>query len=155
MILSTSATHIVNDMLQGELAAMETYQQALAQAGSEPVAEDLKQIHAEHREAANRLRQYVRELGAEPSKGSQTWGAFAKAVEGVAKLFGNAAAIKALQAGENRGVANYEEALTNDNLPANFVEYLRTTLLSQTRSHIQVLDRLLASEPRPENTAND
>ena len=30
MILSTKATHIVNDMLQGEIAATETYQQALA-----------------------------------------------------------------------------------------------------------------------------
>ena len=42
MILSTSATHIVNDMLQGELAATETYQQALAQVGNEPGAEDVR-----------------------------------------------------------------------------------------------------------------
>jgi uncharacterized protein (TIGR02284 family) len=143
MILSTSATHIINDMLQGEIAATETYQQALAKVGTEPGAEDLRRIHVEHREAANRLRQFVRELGAEPSQSSQTWGAFAKAVEGVAKLFGNAAALKALKAGEERGMATYEESLTNEHLPAEFIEFVRATLLPQTRAHVQVLDRIL------------
>src|SRR5437868_3246323 len=98
MILSTSATHIINDMLQGELAATETYQQALAQVGNEPGADDLRRLHDEHRKAADRLRQHVRDLGGEPSESSQTWGAFARAVEGVAKLFGNSAALKALKA---------------------------------------------------------
>src|SRR3954453_8494898 len=72
MILSTSAAHIVNDLLEGELAATETYQQALAQVGDEPGAEELRRIHVEHREAANRLRQFVRELGGEPAQSSQT-----------------------------------------------------------------------------------
>jgi uncharacterized protein (TIGR02284 family) len=143
MIVSTSATHIINDMLQGEIAATETYQQALAQVGTEPGAEDLRRVHVEHREAANRLRQHVRDLGGKPSQSSQTWGAFAKAVEGVAKVFGNTAALKALQAGENRGVATYEEALTNEYLPGEFIDYLRTTLLPQTRAHVELLDRLL------------
>lgn len=143
MILSTSATHIVNDMLQGELAATETYQQALAQVGAEPAADDLRTMHAEHREAANRLRQYVHELGGQPSQSSQTWGAFAKAVEGVAKLLGNRAALAALKAGEERGAANYEQALTNEHLPAKFIDYLRTTLLPQTRAHVKLLDDLV------------
>ena len=145
MILSTSATHIINDMLQGELAATETYQQALAQVGSEPGAEDLRRLHVEHREAANRLRQYVRDLGGKPSQSSQTWGAIAKAVEGVAKLLGNTAALKALKAGEERGAATYKEALTNEHLPEGFIEFVRTTLLPQTRAHVHVLDRILQS----------
>src|SRR5438874_731253 len=120
MILSTSATHIINDMLQGELADTETYQQALEQVGNEPGADDLRRLHGEHRQAANRLRQYVRDLGGKPSQRSQTWGVFAKAVEGVAKLFGNSTALKALRAGEERGVATYEEALTNEHLPKEF-----------------------------------
>jgi uncharacterized protein (TIGR02284 family) len=143
MIISTSATHIVNDMLQGELAATETYQQALAQVGNEPSAEDLRRVHADHREAANQLRQFVRELGGEPSQSSQTWGAFAKAVEGVAKLFGNTAALKALKAGEEHGASTYEEALTNKHLPEAFIVFVRTTLLPQTRAHVAVLDRIM------------
>src|ERR1043165_483128 len=141
MILSTSATHIINDMLQGELAATETYQQALAHVGNEPGAEDVRRLHAEHREAANRLRQYVRDFGGEPSHSSQTWGAFAKAVEGVAKLFGNSTALKALKAGEERGLSTYQEALTNEHLPEEFIQYLRTTLMPKTKGHVEVLDR--------------
>jgi uncharacterized protein (TIGR02284 family) len=145
MILSTSTTHIINDMLQGELAATETYQQALAQVGTEPGAEDLRRVHQEHREAANRLRQYVRDFGGEPSQGSQTWGAFANAVEGVAKLFGNSSALKALKAGEERGAGTYQEALTNEHLPPEFIGFLRDTLLPQTQAHVAVLERILQS----------
>ena len=145
MILSSSPTHIINDMLQGEIAAAETYQQTLGQAGNAPGADDLRRLHREHSEAASRLQQYVRTLGGESSQGSQTWGAFARAVEGAAMLFGNAAALKALKAGEERGVATYEEALTNKHLPEEFLEFVRTSLLPQTRSHVEVLDRLLQS----------
>ncbi len=143
MILSTSASHIVNDMLQGELAATETYQQALVQVGNAPGADTLRRLHGEHREAANRLRQYVHDLGGEPSQSSQTWGAFAAAVEGTAKLFGNRTALQALKAGEERGAATYEEALTNEHLPRDVIEFVRTTLLPQTRAHVETLDRLL------------
>jgi hypothetical protein len=137
MILSTSATHIVNDMLQGEIAATETYQQALAQVGNEPGAEGLHGAHRDHREAANRLRQYVRALGGEPSQSSQTWGVFAKAVEGAAKLLGNTAALKALKAGEERGAATYEEALTNEHTSSTRVHRLlaRFLVAPDTKSH--------------------
>ena len=39
----------------------------------------------------------------------------------------------------------YEEALTNEHLPKEIVEFLRTTLLPQTRAHVEVLDRILQS----------
>lgn len=143
MILSKSATHIINDMQQGEIAATETYQQALDQVGDEPGADDLRTIHGEHREAANRLRQFVRDFGGTPSQSSQTWGVFAKVVEGVAKVLGDSTALKALKAGEERGLSNYREALSSEHLPAGVISYLRTTLVPQTEAHIGVLDRLL------------
>lgn len=145
MILSASPSHIVNDLLQGELAATETYQQALAQVGSDPVADELRRAHADHHEAANRLRQFVHDLGAEPSQSSQTWGAFSKAVEGAAKLLGNNTALQALKAGESHGVSNYQEAIANEHLPEDVVEYLRTTLLPQTQAHVEMLARRLKS----------
>jgi len=145
MIVSTNAPHILNDLLQGEIAATETYQQALAKYGSEPGAEDLRSIHVDHREAANRLRQYVHELGDQPSQGSQVWGAFAKAVEGVATMLGNTTAIQALRAGEENGRKHYAEAVTNENLPKDVIEFVRGSLLPKTQEHVQTLDRLLKS----------
>jgi uncharacterized protein (TIGR02284 family) len=133
----------LNSLLRGELAATETYQQALAKVGNEPGAEDLRRIHREHREAANTLRQHVRHFGETPDHGSGAWGAFAKAVEGAAKLFGNAAALKALKEGEEHGAKDYEDALKQDGLPAECRSLIAATLLPQTRNHIAALDRLL------------
>ena len=47
----------LNGLLRGELAATETYQQALAKVGDDPRAAELRRIHDEHRAAANTLRQ--------------------------------------------------------------------------------------------------
>jgi uncharacterized protein (TIGR02284 family) len=138
----------LNSLLRGELAATETYQQALAKLGDVPAAspgaEDLRRIHHEHRSAANTLRQHVHKHGGQPDQGSGAWGAFAKAVEGTAKLFGNAAALKALKEGEERGVSDYESALQDPDFPADCKDLVQNTLLPQTRAHIPVLDRLMS-----------
>jgi uncharacterized protein (TIGR02284 family) len=148
MTTSTSTRETIdtlNSLLRGELAATETYQQALAKVGTEPEAEELRRIHPEHREAANTLRQYVHHFGGKPDQDSGAWGAFAKAVEGTAKLFGNTAALKALKEGEEHGFKGYEQALAEGHLPAEAQALIRTTLLPQTRAHIAVLDRIMGA----------
>ncbi len=129
---------------RGELAATETYQQALAKMENSPKAADLRRIHLEHRETANTLRQHVRECGGEPDGDSGAWGAWAKFVEGTAKIFGETAALKALKEGEEQGIKDYEDALQDGDLQDDCRELIRTELLPQTREHIAVLDRLLA-----------
>jgi len=133
----------LNKLLRGEIAATETYQQAMAKVGPEPGAEDLRRIHDEHRTAANTLRQHVHEHGGKPDQGSGAWGAFAKTIAGTAKLLGNSAALKALKEGEERGIQDYEDALKDQSLPVDCRELIRANLLPQTRSHIPVLDRML------------
>jgi len=134
----------LNSLLRGEIAATETYQQALAKVGDESGAGDLRRIHAEHREAANTLRKHVREHGLDPDHGSGAWGTFAKAVEGTAKLFGNSAALRALKEGEETGLKDYEEALRKKDLPPDCKSLIESELLPKTREHIPVLDRLIA-----------
>jgi len=133
----------LNSLLRGELAATETYQQALAKVGDEAGANELRRIHAEHRDAANTLRQHVHQHGGQPDHGSGAWGAFAKTIEGAAKLFGNTAALKALKEGEETGIRDYEKALQDQNLPADCKTLIQTKLLPQTRAHIPVLDHLM------------
>ena len=136
----------LNSLLRGELAATETYQQAMAKVGNDPGADQLRQIHVEHREAANTLRQHVHQHGGKPDQDSGSWGAFAKAVEGTAKVFGNAAALKALKEGEERGMKDYNDALQDPNLPEECKSLIRTKLLPQTQAHIPVLDRLMSAQ---------
>jgi len=144
--MAHTTTDTLNSLLRGELAATETYQQALAKVGNEAEAVELQRIHAEHRDAANTLRQHVRGHGGEPDHGSGAWGAFAKTIEGSAKLFGNAAALRALRQGEESGLSSYESALKDDSLLPDCKNYIRNTLLPQTREHITVLDRLLEAK---------
>ena len=136
----------LNSLLRGELAATETYQQAMAKVGNDPGADQLRQIHVEHREAANTLRQHVHQHGGKPDQDSGAWGTFAKAVEGTAKLFGNSAALKALKEGEERGMKDYNDALQDPNLPEECKSLIRTRLLPQTQAHIPVLDRLMSAQ---------
>ena len=137
-------TDCLNELLRGELAATETYQQALAKVGEDPAGAELRQIHKEHREAANTLRQHVHHVGGQPDQGSGAWGAFAKTVEGAATLFGDMSALKALKEGEEHGVKSYEDAMQDASLPAECKTLIRSKLLPQTREHIRVLDQLMA-----------
>jgi uncharacterized protein (TIGR02284 family) len=138
-----ATTDTLNSLLRGELSATETYQQALSKLEGTQGYDDLKCIHQEHREAANTLRQQVHHYGAKPDQGSGLWGAFVKAVEGIAKAFGTGAALKALKEGEEHGMKEYEKAL-KDNLPPECRALIESTLLPQTREHIPILDRLMA-----------
>ena len=145
---TSTAPHIatLNSLLRGELAATETYQQALAKVGEGTGAGELRQLHVDHRNAANTLSDHVRQHGGTPDHGSGAWGVFAKAVEGTAKLFGNTAALKALKEGEESGIKAYEEALKDNTLPTECQTLIRSTLLPQTRAHIPVLDRLMETQ---------
>ena len=135
----------LNQLLRGELAATETYQQAMAKVGSGPGATELRQLRDEHREASNTLRQHVHSHGGKPDQGSGAWGTFAKAIEGTAKVFGNTAALKALKEGEEHGLKSYEKALADECLPEECKNLIRTKLLPPTRAHIPVLDRLMST----------
>ena len=133
----------LNSLLRGEIAATETYQQALEKLGDDPRAMNLRQIHVDHRETANALRQHVRTHGGTPDHGSGAWGVFAKLVEGSASAFGAESAVRALKEGEEHGKKEYEDALKDAALPTDCKTWISSTLLPQTDNHIATLQRLL------------
>ncbi|WP_425614903.1 DUF2383 domain-containing protein [Anatilimnocola sp. NA78] len=141
-----SAPHLdtLNSLLRGELAAIETYQQALQKLDSEHGALQLAQIRDEHSEAVSLLRKQIREFGGDPETSSGTWGTFAKAVESTAQLFGTSAALTALKQGEEHGRSDYEKAVHGQQLPASMQSLINGILLPQTRAHISTLERLQA-----------
>ncbi len=145
MATTSKAADALNSLLRGEISATETYQQAMDKVGNDTGSSELRRIHEEHRDAANTLREHVHTHGGKPDQGSGAWGTFAKAVEGGAKIFGNAAALKALKEGEEHGVKDYEAALKGSDLAADCRELVNSRLLPQTRNHITVLDRLIGA----------
>ena len=138
------AAHLdtLNGLLRGELAATETYQQALQQVDMKHGAAQLALIRDEHSEAVSLLRKHIREFGGDPETSSGTWGTFAKAVEGTAQIFGNAAALATLKQGEEAGITSYERAAAEDSLPLASKTMISTILLPRTRAHLAALDRL-------------
>jgi hypothetical protein len=132
----------LNKLVRGEMSAVESYRQAIEKEGAP--ATELSDIKADHQDALEKLRARVVALGGTPATDSGPWGDFAKAVEGSAKVFGNATAISALKAGEKMGVTAYEDALADASLDTTSKDLIRNTLLTRQKGHEARLDRAKA-----------
>ncbi|MBI3298255.1 MAG: DUF2383 domain-containing protein [Elusimicrobia bacterium] len=130
-------------LVRGELAAVETYKQALEKLPDGPASGELQRIEAEHEDAVRLLQERMARSSSKVQTHSGTWGEWAKVVEGAAKAFGKKAAIKALKEGEEHGIHGYVDALVSDKLDTETKRIIRSSLLPKTEAHIPVLDRLL------------
>ena len=139
----TTDVAALDSLLRGEMSAIETYRQAREKYGNDPGFQSLQSFQVDHRDAADQLWHHIERFGGKPSEGSGAWGTWAKAVEGTAKLFGNAAALKALKEGEEHGLKEYQSALENKDLAPECLTLIRG-LVEKQRQHIPVLDRLIS-----------
>ena len=133
---------VCNKLLRGELSAIETYEQALEKFTDPGVREKLTKILSEHRESAVALKSHVQEMQATPSTDSGAWGTFAQAVEGTAKLFGEAAGLLALKEGEKHGIREYEDALNDEGVMSSIKSTIRETLRPRLERHLSTLDSI-------------
>ncbi len=144
--MTSAQTEALNALLRGEMAAAETYQQAISRVNGAHGWDELERLRGEHLRAAQVLRQFVLECGGEPDVDSGSWGAFAGVVESAAGAFGSTSALQALKLGEQQGVNDYETAAKNDNIPLECRSYVRSLLLPQTRSHVATLERIMSMQ---------
>lgn len=135
---TTERIAVFDSLLRGELSAVETYRQAFEKFPLPAVRE----LMASHGDSAVRIRKHIELNGGQGSKDSGPWGAFAKLVEGTAKVLGEAAAFKALKEGEEHGLKEYEEALPQNSL-GSVCRELVTALAAKQREHITKIDGLL------------
>lgn len=132
----------LNSFLRGELAAAETYEQAIDKVRREnpDIAVQLTRCKESHDRRAEALRREVRRLGGKPSASSGPWGSFVRLVEGGAKMFGTKAAIDVLEEGEDHGRNDYTRDLKDlDESERTFVE--QQILPEQLETH-RVMSRL-------------
>lgn len=137
---------IINKLLQNELSAMETYQQALDKLKEDVSlgeAAHLIPIHEHHKAAVSSLQALCHDLGGTPITASGAWGTWAKLVLGGASILGKESALKALQEGEKSGATDYEDVLKDPNSSLAISSLIETKLLPAQQEHIQILDRLL------------
>jgi hypothetical protein len=133
----------VNTLLRGEIAAVETYDQAIRKFDDHPAGRELWDVREEHNRAVTALRDQVRGFGGEPADRSGTWGAFAIAVTGAAKVIGPQTVLAALKQGEEHGTREYLDALDNPEIADECRFLIRADLLPRCHAHVAVLERLI------------
>ncbi len=138
----------LNSLLRGEISSVETYEQAIRKVDDEHAsdAKALQGIAQEHGEAAQALRGEIQRLGGKADNSSGAWGVWAKIVEGTAKFFGDASALKALKEGEEHGLKDYREAL--DDVDESSRTLISDRLIPNQTRHIAVLDGMMAKIDR-------
>lgn len=133
----------LNSLLRGEISAVETYDIALKKLDDTTTAEatQLRAIAQEHGEAAQTLREHIREIGGNPETSSGAWGAFAKSVSSVASIFGDSSALKSLKEGEEHGLKDYQRAMRD--LDPECAGLLTERFIPANQRHIATLDSLI------------
>jgi hypothetical protein len=102
----------LNELLRGELSAVESYDKALPAVEDRPsLRGDLQDCRASHESRVERIRRAIEQVGGVPARASGAWGVFAKAVAGSARSLGWKAVLSALEEGEDHGLKEYKDAL--------------------------------------------
>jgi uncharacterized protein (TIGR02284 family) len=136
----------LNSCLRGELAAIETYRQALEKNRSEyandPKYQQLEKMLRDHEQAATQLQSLVQQKGGTPDTDSGAWGAWSNTVMGAARLLGDRAALKALKEGEESGVKQYRGLIDDSDTPADVRDAVMK-LMQRDREHCTRLDTMM------------
>jgi uncharacterized protein (TIGR02284 family) len=133
-ITRTDTVDQLNSFLRGELSAAESYREALAKLPSAASRTTLEDCARSHQERVSLITSEVRRLGGEPAESSGAWGTFAKLVTSGAQVFGEKAAVAALEEGEDHGRNDYQRDINDLNSEARtFIE--RQVLPEQLRTH--------------------
>jgi len=141
-----SSVDQLNSFLRGEISAVETYRMALDKLDANgPARAELEACMASHQERVSMLQDAIFASGGEPASRSGPWGAFAKLVERSARLFGDKAAVAALEEGEDHGLKDYNaDATALDAESRDLVKGSLLPLQQHTHDRISTLKRRLS-----------
>jgi uncharacterized protein (TIGR02284 family) len=135
----------LNSFLRGELAAVETYRQAIPKLSDVGKRATLQQCEQSHSGRVQMLREEIERRGGHPADSSGVWGSFAKLVQRSADTLGDKAAIAALEEGEDHGRDDYKRDLSDlDAAARQLIE--QRVLPEQLRTH-QAMSALKHGEP--------
>jgi hypothetical protein len=133
-VLTPESLDKLDECLRGEISAVQTYDLALQNLEATEIMGALRQLRDSHDRRVTLIRDRIRSWGAMPPETSGAWGTFARLIQRGADLFGDKAAISALEEGEDHGLKLYLEDL--DDIDLDTREFIRHELLpDQRRTH--------------------
>lgn len=131
---SNDSVEKLQELLRGEMSAVETYELALKSVTHVGLHRTLQEILVSHSRRVSQLSEKITAMKGEPSTSSGVWGTFAKVVQASADILGDRAAIAALEEGEDHGVAMYAGDLAS--VDARTRKIIETDLApEQRRTH--------------------
>ena len=136
---TTNDVKKLNSLLRGEIAAVETYDQCIEKMKDSATVVELRELRSSHQRRVEQLQQQIIALGGQPDQSSGAWGAFAKLVEGGAKVFGESAAISALEEGEDKGKRDYADI---DDLSPTVRTFVQSVLMPEQKRTHDALSRI-------------
>lgn len=141
-VLQAGNKHL-DEILRGEISAVESYKQVLEKVADGPEVFRLKQFLGDHVRAVSYWEKESRISGHSPEKSSSTWGTAVEAFVGASKLIGDETTLKALRLGERHGLSNYEKMLESDLINLKQKEDIKNVFIPNQRRHIEGIDVLL------------
>lgn len=133
----------MNRILRGEISAVEAYQQVIDKISKDPEHVRLHEFLDHHADLVAYWERQVLEEHMMPDDSSGPWGYVVEAFVGTAKLFGSAAALRALKEGEEHGLKEYQNFLRNDYVAEEHKRYVRDTVIPNLQRHINSIEAML------------
>lgn len=130
----------LNLFVKEELAAIETYRQALRKIKDKPIEVELRRIQKDHEDAVRLLQEIITAGSADPMAGRTDWRKWASSLEETSRILGKKGVIKALKFGEENSVREYENALRQELLDSRIHHLISICLLPKTRTHLPALE---------------
>ena len=129
----------LKSLCRGEMAAVESYRQALEVTSEDWIVVQLIRNLASHQGRADALRLRIVELGGDPPEGTGAWGILARAAEEAAPG-GDWSALPVLEQGEADGLIDYQSNL--DQLDIESRRLIRDYFLPQQRHTHRIVSEI-------------
>lgn len=138
--MSTTAFDTMNELMQGEITAVETYVQALRKVSSSELRHELKRIQSGHVSAAAALRKQIPAETPEPSGG--VWDSWERLAQNP-RSTRDRAIVEALIEGEESLASAYEDAMRDEAIDFEVKRELDSEHIPRIEDHLEQLEQLL------------
>lgn len=133
----------LNELLKGELMAMNIYRETKDLQGDEQVKSMLRQFAQDHEEHARLLAERIKELGGTPISSAGMAGAMASLSSKFNALRGPSHLLEQVYAGEDKGVHAYEDRV--DELDPQSQQLIEE-IMSVDHDHLKVFQERMEAE---------
>ena len=136
MTATDQTSETCNALLVREIAAVETYSQVIDKFDPDAVDTALERIRADHQENVFELHKLIADGHMVPATGYSTWTSFEQALQDADTLIGDSPVLINLQAGEELGISQYENALANADVSEVAKAIIKRSLLPALSGHL-------------------